>query len=339
MQTIKDAALHPNDKVLVRCDLDVPINSQTGKIEEAYRLESSLETLNYVISQKALPIIIGHLGRPDGKQVEELSTKHLKPFFDQNLGPANYILLENLRFDSREEKDYKQDPSALELAKELISATQTTTYVNESFAVSHRNHASFTALPKLLPHYAGLHLAQEVETLGKLLHNPKKPFLVIIGGAKLETKKPVINKFLQISDIVLLGGKMGLQWQEEIPQNLKLPLDYAPEEKDLGDKTLQLYTQLIQTAQTILWAGPVGVFEDPKYSKGTQLIAQEIAKATQKNSVLSIIGGGDTLSAVEKFSDLNSFSFVSVGGGAMLEFIVKGTLPGIEALNEPQPIL
>ncbi|HNS71483.1 MAG TPA: phosphoglycerate kinase [bacterium] len=321
MNKIQDAPISRGNRILVRCDLDVPIKN--GKIQEKYRLESSLETLNYIINKEAMPIIAGHIGKPDGKYVKELSTKYLKSYFEEELGSQNFQILENLRFDPREEEN------SMEYANEICKGIDM--YVNESFATCHRKHTSIVSIPKILPHYAGFHLQQEIETLITVIENPEKPLVFVVGGVKLESKKPAVVKFLNIADCVLLGGKLAEDWKEDVPSNLILPMDDI-DGKDIGPKTVKEFNRIIDKSKTILWAGPMGMFEDPKYQNGTKSIAFQISKTTDNGS-LSVIGGGDTISAVEKFGFLGKYSFTSTGGGAMLQFLSEGTLPGIEALE------
>lgn len=321
MKSIKDAPINPGTKVFVRCDLDVPIKD--GEILEKYRLDSTIETLRFIIQKGGLPIIAGHIGKPEGVFDEKLSTKPLLQYFDRNLGEGKFQLLENLRFDPREEKN------DIGFAHDLASRADI--YVNECFSTSHREHTSFISLPSILPHYAGFRLQKEIETLTKLTSNPERPFISIVGGAKLESKLPVISKLLQISDSVLLGGKLAASWKETVPQTLHLAQDYI-DEKDIGPLTINKFQTILAEAKTILWAGPMGMYEEEKYFAGTKEIAQTIARLTKENGITSVVGGGDTIAASEKAGVLGDFSFVSTGGGAMLEFIVKGTLPGIEAL-------
>ncbi len=323
MQNIQDASVSSGKRALVRCDLDVPLNN--GKILEQYRLDSALETLKYLIKKGAKPIIAGHVGKPEGKIVDSLSTKNLLPYFEQNLGKGNFELLENLRFDPREEAN---DDS---FAKEL--AAKADVYVNESFATCHRKHASIVGVPKYLPHYAGFRLQKEVETLSHLIKNPQRPLMVLIGGAKLESKKPVVSKFLKIADKVLLGGKLAGAWDEVIPDNLILPRIINKEEKDLDPETIKYFISILNEAKTILWVGPVGVYEEEEFMAGTKAISKSIAQLTGTKNITSVIGGGDTIASVDRLGLLAKFTFVSTGGSAMLDFLVNETLPGIEALN------
>ncbi|NMB70012.1 phosphoglycerate kinase [candidate division WWE3 bacterium] len=322
MKSIKEANIFKGLRVLVRADLDVPI--ENGKILEPYRLEQSLPTLKYIIEKQGFPVIIGHIGKPDGKFVSELSTKQLASFYDEKLGADNYELLENLRFDPGEEKN---DPDFVKKISQYGAI-----YVNDSFAVCHRKHASIVGLPSVLTAYAGIELANEVDALNKVLTNPQRPLVAIVGGAKIESKLPTITNLLQIADMVLAGGRIGLEWKEEIPSNLLVPEDYAENQKDIGPKTSQHYAAIVNEAKTIVWAGPMGAYENDEFMQGTKELTEAVAQATE-NGAFSVIGGGDTIAAVNKTGLLNKISFVSTGGGAMLEFLAKGTLEGVKALK------
>ena len=324
MRTLKQAPIQKGDRIFVRYDLDVSIKN--GKVVDTYRLDSGLETLNYIIDKGAFPVIAGHMGKPEGKVVPSLSTAVLKPYFDSKIGVGKYELLENLRFDPREEQD------SIEFARELTQKSNTIIYVNESFATSHRKHTSFIAITKVLQGYAGLHLEKEVETLSQIIKDPKRPLAVLIGGAKLESKMPVISKFLDIADNVMLGGRVGFEWQGEIPEKLLLPSQENKSALDIDSKAIAKYCEVLENSKTFLWAGPMGVFEKEHYEAGTRDIATKAAKLTKEGKLFSVAGGGDTVDALQKFGVMSDFSFVSVGGGAMLEFLANGTLPGIEAL-------
>ncbi|OGC68977.1 hypothetical protein A2415_04230 [candidate division WWE3 bacterium RIFOXYC1_FULL_39_7] len=320
MKSLREAPINIGTKVFIAADLDVPM--ENGTILETYRLDNLIPTIKYVLEKGGIPILGGHIGSPKGQIVDELSTKRLKLYFDEKLGVGNYMLLENLRFDKREEEN------SVDYAKEL--AGKADVYVNENFSTSHRNHASIVQLPRLLPSYAGFRLEDEVANLSKVIDSPRRPLVAIIGGAKLESKKPTVSRFIELADYVLIGGRIGLEWAEEIPGNLILPLDYQDDNKDIGSETIEKYCDIISSAKTVLWAGPLGMYEEDKYIIGTRKIAEAITKNTD---CFSVIGGGDLVAATNKLGLLTNFGFVSTGGGAMLEFLVKSTLPGIEALN------
>jgi phosphoglycerate kinase len=325
MKSLSEAPIKQGTRVLVRIDMDVPL--ENGKILETFRLDNVIHTLKYIVNAGGFPVIAGHIDKPDGKFDEAMSTKHLLPYFVENLGMGNFELLENLRFDPREEKN---DPG---FAKELAGKAEL--YVNESFATSHRKHASIVGVPKHLPSFMGLRLEEEIKTLSSILEigknkeSPMRPLVAVIGGAKLESKKPVISKFLEMADNVLVGGKIGLDWKEATPENLHLPTDYAEDEKDIGEKTAEEFVGIIMNASTVVWAGPMGMYENPDFIKGTG----EIAHAMIETTATTIIGGGDTIAALNKIGMLDEIDFVSSGGGAMLAFLANENLPGIEALE------
>jgi phosphoglycerate kinase len=313
----------------VRAELDVDI--QNGAITEEYRLLASLPTLSLIIENGGIPVIAGHIGKPKDGYEENLSTKNLLPFFEKHLGGGKFELLENLRFDAREES---LDEG---YAHELLSNIDV--YVNDCFSTSHRKHTSITLLPKYVTSFSGLRLSLEVEMLSKLLQNPRHPLCVIIGGAKVESKMNVIEKFSKIADNILLGGKSAVEVLygtadsiAKLPKVI-LPSDFAKDNKDIGEKTVGTFINIIAKSQTILWSGPLGVFEEKEFSEGTNRIAEAIITATKENGTYSVIGGGDTITAVNKKFSLEDFSFVSIGGGAMLNYLATGTLVGIEALK------
>lgn len=323
MKSLSEAPIKSGTKVFVRCDIDVPI--ENGNIAETFRLDSLLETLRFIIEKGGIPIIAGHIGKPEGKLDKKLSTKHLLSYFNEKLGENKFEMLENLRFDPREEQN---DP---EFAMELASKAEI--YVNESFATCHREHASIVELPKILPSYAGFRLQKEIEALDMIIKTPEKPLIVIIGGAKLESKMPVIGKLLTAADFVLLSSFLSANWSKEIPQNLIISHNIDLESKDTDSETIDNFKKYIQNARTVLWAGPLGMYENEEFIVGTREIAKEISELTQNNGAYSVIGGGDTINAVNKLGLLNKFSFVSTGGGAMLQYLAEGDLPGIAALN------
>lgn len=319
MRLLENAELNSDARVLVRCDLDVPLIN--GVIQETYRLEQLLPTLKSILEKGSKLIICGHIGRPAGKEDYTLSTEHLKDYFNKHLGEKTFTLLENLRFDPGE------DANSITFAKKL--ALHADIYVNESFATCHRFSASMVSLPEIMPSYAGLRLQKEITTLEKVLKDPVKPLIAVIGGAKMESKKPAVKKFISIADLVLVGGKIGLDWDEEIPENLVLPTEYGTENKDIGGLTRDKYAAAIRSAKTVIWAGPMGLFEDNNFITGTRAIAE----AMSSEGVHSIVGGGDTIAALNKLGMLDRMSFVSTGGSAMLEFLIQGSLPALESLG------
>lgn len=321
LKSVIEAPIIKGTKVLIRLDLDVPMDE--CKILETFRLDSALPTLNHIIQNQGFPIILGHIGRPEGKKVESLSTHCLHNYFDLHLGQGNYQLLENVRFDPREKE------GSLEFAQKLVDQTKAEIYVNESFATCHRDHTSVTKIPQILPGFAGLQLLKEVKNLSLVFDSPKRPLVAIVGGAKLKSKKPAVQKFINIADFVLVGGKVSSDWDEDVPQNLILQYDYIGEAEDIGPKTIENFIKYIKQAQTIVWAGPLGRYEADEFNVGTS----EIAKVIGTCNAYSILGGGDTVAAVKKSEHIDSFDFVSTGGGAMLEFLIEETLVGLQALG------
>lgn len=335
MQSVAQADVK-NKKVLVRLDLDVPV--ENGEVKDLTRLKAGLETLQNILSRGGKPVIMSHAGRPDGVVVESLSLRPMLQKLMELLGneytyqivdqptdlplEGTILALDNLRFNPGEEAN---DP---EFAKYLASFGDI--YVNDSFAVSHRPHASFIGVSKLLPSYAGLHLLEEVEHLESAMKNPEHPVVVVLGGAKVETKLPAINNMSPIADQILLGGKLVLEADpKNLPANVALPVDMN-QNLDIGARTSEQYGGILQTAKTIIWNGPVGKFEEPPFDAGTRMIAEAIAKNKQANR---IIGGGDTLAAIDEFGLTDEVGYVSTGGGAMLDFLAGEKLPGLEALG------
>jgi phosphoglycerate kinase len=281
-----------------------------GRIKNDYQIKVSLPTIKYLQDAGAKVILATHL------ESKKDSIEPLKSFV-----PDGVEILENLRDNPGEEGNSE------EFAKEL--ATKADIFVNEAFAVSHREHASIVGVPKLLPGFFGLQFVKEVENLSKAF-NPMRPFLFILGGAKIETKVPLIEKFLEVADSVFIGGTLAKP-VSEMPMG-KNPKIFFPSGDisalDVNDETIEILKLKIENSKFILWNGPLGNYEKG-FKKGTLALAKIIADSGKE----SIVGGGDTLSAIEELGILDKFSFVSTGGGAMLEFLAKGTLPGIKALK------
>ncbi len=322
MQTVQ-LELIKGKKVLLRLDLDVPIKD--GQILEDFRLKAALPTLDLCLEHAQSVIVMGHVGRPKGED-PALSVKPIvdwleNEYSDYEFPEGKLHVLENLRFEAGE------DGLDLQFAKELAALGNF--YINDAFA-AHHPAASTTLLPKLLPHAMGLHFAHEIETLKKIRENPERPLVVIIGGAKIEDKLPAIIAMSKIADAVLVGGKLPEEIDsidQIIPSNVMIgKLNEA--KTDIADETTQSWEHLIKQAKMILWSGPVGLYENSENDQ-TQKLAQMITNS----SAQTIIGGGDTLAAASKFGLINQFTFVSLGGGAMLEFLEKGTLATIQALE------
>ncbi|KKW06057.1 MAG: phosphoglycerate kinase [candidate division CPR1 bacterium GW2011_GWC1_49_13] len=333
LRSLTDLKNLAGKRILLQGDLDVPVSE--GKIEEDYRLKALLPTLNFLLERKGRVLIIGKLGRPKGKKDPALSLQPVADWFSEKLGekvefisdlsgnPSSRIaLLENLRFWEGEERNDS------EFAKQLASLGEI--YVNDAFANSHRNHASIAGVPRLIPAYAGLQLEKEVQELGSVLVNPARPLVFVLGGAKTETKMPLVPSFAKIADQVLLGGLLMFDRELEGTPKVTFPVD-ATDAYDIGPETIRLFTKLIKEAQTVVWNGPVGKWEDNRYELGTRAIAEELALLKE---VKTVVGGGDTIAALSSFGLLSEMDYVSLGGGAMLQFLAGKELPGLAALKE-----
>lgn len=359
--------------VLVRAGLDVPLDSH-GEVADLFRVRRAVDTLKFLIAAGARTIVLSHIGR-DPAETNEPVAKALKvhiplSYVPDLLGAAAHsareamrdgdvLLLENLRRDSRE---VKNDPS---LAKEL--STLGDIYVNDAFSAAHRAHASIVGIPEHLPSYAGLLFSEEVHRLSKA-RAPESPSFAILGGAKFETKAPLIRELLKTYDRVFLTGALandvfqarGLPIgrsliSKELPEKevlenphflapvdvtveredkqarVKLPADVEAGDKivDIGPESVKEIAPLLEQARFILWNGPTGLYEDG-YVSWTHAIAELIAKSDAQK----VIGGGDTVAAIQESGvGMEKLQFISTGGGAMLEYLLDGTLPGIEALD------
>lgn len=317
--------------------------------EDSLRLEESLPTIKFLLERGARVLLLSHRGRPNtsikykvvsSKYFDsELSLRVFIPFLHKNLREkiiylngipdklpdGKVFLLENLRFWPEEEAN------DMEFAHRIAQLGDF--YVNDAFAVCHRENASVTQLPKLLPSYAGLLLEKEISTLSAVMKKAEKPLVLIFGGAKIEDKLPIIENLLPKTESVLLGSS-ALYDQSILPKSPKIqkPVDWVGEgEKafDIGPKTFEKYAEEIKKAKTIIWNGPVGKFEDEKYRKGSEAIA----KAVAESGAFSIVGGGETTQLILELGLRKKIGFLSTGGGAMLEFLSGKKLPGIEALR------
>lgn len=365
---LKDAGNLRGKRVLLRLDLNVPI--QKGIVSDSYRIERVSKTLQFLKDARARTLIVSHLESAETKSLRPVFTflsRSLPLIFAENMAEARkrlaeaeegtLVLLENIR---RWDGEKNNDPA---FAKELASLADC--YVNDAFAVAHRAHASIVGVPRFLKSFAGFLFAEEVENLSKAFA-PPHPFLVILGGAKFETKFTLVKRFLEIADEIFVGGALandiykargyevgvslvsGLPIESPILENPKLqaPVDVAAKGKsgvrekaadnvsqgekivDIGENALDDLRALIERAKFVLWNGPLGEYEEG-FDAGTVALAQELAECDAE----TIIGGGDSLAIVSKLGLIPRFSFVSTGGGAMLEFLANGTLPGIEALK------
>ena len=390
--TVKDVDVR-SKRVLVRVDYNVPLDAN-GNVSDDKRITASLPTIKYLLENGARVILCSHLGRPKGEVKKEFSllpvAKRLKELLpDVNISFASdcigeeaeqkamalkdgeILLLENLRFHKEEEKN---DP---EFAKKLASLAEL--YVSDAFGTVHRAHASTVGVAGYLPAVAGFLIGKELSVMGGALEKPERPFVAILGGAKVADKIGVITNLLNKCDTLLIGGGMAYtffkamgyeigdslldgesialagQLMETARQKgvkLMLPVDtvvakaFAADAEhktvasneipagwqglDIGEKTAQLYAKEIKAAKTVIWNGPMGVFEFPEFAKGTAAIA----KACAECGGTTIIGGGDSASAVKKLGYADSITHISTGGGASLEFLEGNVLPGVAALND-----
>ena len=358
--TIKNAKIK-NQVVLVRVDYNVPLDNE-GNITSDFRIRASLPTIQFLKEKGAKKIIlISHLGRPDGKKDKKLSLKpvalklaELLPtetveFVDDVSGPdvedavnglkkGGVLLLENLRFYPGEEKNSD------DFIREIIDSTGADVYVQDGFAVIHRAHASTSAVAKNLPVYAGLLLEKEISALENVLKSPKKPLSLLLGGAKVEDKTPLILAFAKLADKILVGGKIAADGlPEEILENpdlkgkLYLSEDFDENGEgnklDIGPLATHKFAEAIKDSKTVIWNGLLGKAEDPAFSTGSEFIAKTLGETEGINS---IILGGDTTGFIETLLEDNpdlKYSLLSTGGGAALEFLAGKSLPGLEAVE------
>ena len=392
-KTVKDIDVK-GKKVLLRCDFNVPQDKETGAITSDKRIVAALPTIHYLLEQGAAVIACSHLGKPKGEWKEKLTLAPVAKRLAELLGKevvfakdiigddakakaaalkgGEIMLLENLRFDIREEKN------GADFAKELADlAGADGVYVSDAFGTVHRAHASTVGVSKYLPAVSGLLVAKELEVMGKALDDPKRPFVAVLGGAKVSDKINVINNLLEKADTVIIGGGMAytfskaqggeigtslleadkldyaLEMIEKAKKNgvkLLLPVDTvcAKEFKadaepvtvdagkipadmmgmDIGPKTVELFCDAVKDAGTIVWNGPMGVFEFPTYAVGTKAMA----KALAESGAVTIIGGGDSAAAAEQLGFADKITHISTGGGASLEFLEGKELPGVACL-------
>jgi len=379
-------------KVIVRVDFNVPLDKE-GNITDDTRIRAALPTINYILEKGATVILMSHLGRPKGEVREDMRLAPVAKRLGELLGKevvmcrdcvgeetrkiisgmqtGDIALLENLRFHKQEEEN---DP---DFAKEL--AYYADVYVNDAFGTAHRAHASTEGIAKFIPAVAGFLMEKEIEFLGKLLYQPEKPYIAIIGGAKVSTKIGVLEKLLEKVDSLLIGGGMSytflkakgfevgkslvetdkvnmafelIKKADERGIQLILPLDHIVAEKieqdtksrtvetnsipkdmigvDIGPRTIKAYKKEIKRGKTVFWNGPMGVFEIEKFAKGTN----QIARALTSSGATTVVGGGDSVAALNKLGLAEKISHVSTGGGASLEFLEGKELPGIKALQD-----
>jgi len=302
-------------KVLLRLDLD------TKPDPNDLRIKASYETLDYLKEKGAQIIILAHKGRPEGKVDEALSLKPFQPIFDKWRAKVE----ENLRFAPGEEAN---DTG---FAEKLASLGDC--YVNDAFGSSHREHASIVGLPKLLPHAVGLHFAKEVENLSKVIENPEHPVVISISGIKND-KLDMIKPLSEIADKVLVGGRLPELLGDQALESVRLQSgkviigNLVMDKEDITLNTIDRFIKEIKEAKTLVLAGVLGKYEDEGHRMGTE----KVFTAAADSNAFKIVGGGDSLEAVLMYHLEGKFNWVSVGGGAMLDFLSKKTLPGIEAL-------
>ena len=393
-RTIKDIDVR-DKKVLLRLDFNVPMNTKTGHITDKTRIMESLATINYLCEQGSKVIICSHLGRPNGARDDKYSlapvaselqklVKSKVTFATDTVGEdakskikamddGEIVVLENLRFDAREEENDEG------FSKELASLADI--YVNDAFGTCHRKHASTYGVARLLPNAIGFLISKELKVISRILSNPDRPLVAVLGGAKIKDKIPVIENLLDKADTILIGGGMAYTFlkaeggkvgkslvdEEKIDMvksfleksknsraELVLPVDNVcnvdfdsklkPKKfasmaigdeymgLDIGPKTIKLFKSYIKRAGTVVWNGPMGVFENPLYARGTNKIAKYVAKSKG----FSFVGGGDSASAVVKSGYGKMIDHLSTGGGASLALLEGKSLPGVDVISDIQ---
>ena len=377
-------------KVLLRCDFNVPQDKATGAITDDKRIRAALPTIRYLLDQGAAVIACSHLGKPKGEWKEALTLAPVAVRLSELLGqevifsrdiigedarakaaalqPGQIMLLENLRFDIGEEKNKP------EFAKALADLAQI--YVSDAFGTVHRAHASTAGVAAYLPAVSGLLIQKELEIMGKALDDPKRPFVAVLGGAKVSDKINVINNLLEKADTIIIGGGMAYTFKkaqgytigtslleedkldyardmmkkaEEKGVKFLLPVDnwcaseFSADAKpvpaegdipdglmgmDIGPKSVEIFCAAVQGAGTVVWNGPMGVFEFDAFAGGTRAMA----KALAESGAITIVGGGDSAAAVEQLGFADKMTHISTGGGASLEFLEGKELPGVACL-------
>lgn len=314
LPTLKELDFDGKD-VLLRADLDIDL--ELG--EEDLRIKTLLPTIEFLAKKSEKIVIIAHKGRPAGKQKEEHSFKPVADILSGLVKAKNVELMENLRFNRGEEENDEHFAEHIAQKGEV--------FVNEAFASSHREHASIVTLPKLMPHAAGLHFEKEVENLTKILENPEKPLVFVLGGAKKDKVK-YVEEFKKIADRILVGGRLPDYMDEDYKHEKVVVGKLIQDKEDLTIHTIEAFEDEVKKAGTIVLAGPMGKFEE----NGHLLATKRVFKTIAKSSAFKVAGGGDTFAAIKRLSLESKFDWISVGGGSTLEFLCRGTLPGIDAL-------
>lgn len=343
VKKINDTAL-AGKKVLLRVDFNVAI--EDGHIQEEFKIKAPVESVKYILNKKAKLALITHLGRPEGERDEKYSLRQIVGDAERVLGvkikfvpdcigaevrtaleelpEGEVLLLDNVRFHKEEEEN---DP---EFAQKLAENFEV--FVNDAFSVCHRDQASVTGVTKFLESYAGFRLQKEIEEMDKIKNNEAHPAVAIIGGSKIETKLPLIAVLEKNYDQILVGSKVAIEAAEKnisFSNKVVLPTDYAGDGLDIGEETIAKFREIILGAKAIVWNGPLGKFEEKPYDRGTV----EILRAIVESGAFSAVGGGESVEALEKNGLLEKISFVSTGGGAMLEYLSGNQMPGIEAVR------
>jgi phosphoglycerate kinase len=338
-RSVREADI-PGKRILVRVDFNVPL--EDGRVADETRIRAALPTIRLLLERDAGEVVLAsHLGRPKGED-PAFSMEPVRRRLRELEDDERIRLLENTRFHPGETKN---DP---EFAREL--ADDCDLFVNDAFGAAHRAHASTVGVAQILPAYAGLLLERELEELGSLLEDPSRPFVAVLGGAKVEDKIGVLESLAQRADSVLIGGKMAEE--VEPAEKVVLPVDvvaaaaFEPEAEakvvpadevhdgwlglDIGPETRSAFAERIAGASTVFWNGPMGVFEWPRFAEGTKAVAEAVASADAH----TVVGGGDSVRAVEELGLADRIDWISTGGGAALELLEGKELPGVAAIPE-----
>ena len=352
-QTIRDVDVK-GKVVLVRTDYNVPVKD--GEVTSDLRVSASLPTINYLLEHEAKKIVlISHLGRPEGEALPEFSLRPVAEVLEVLLpgnpikfvpsvsgsevtgacrgeNPREIVLLENLRFSALEEENSE------EYIRSIVEATGAEIYVQDGFAVVHRAHASTDAIARVLPVYMGLLLEKEIKSLTKVTENPEHPLTVIIGGAKVADKQPLIDRFLNIADNIIVGGKIAADGYESDNEKIYVAEDFDEtsdgKKMDCGPVATVRMAEILEKSKTVIWNGLLGYAEDPTYATSSTIVAKILG---ENPAIYSVICGGDTAGFVENLreeDDNLEYGLVSTGGGAALDFLCGKKLPGVECIAD-----